>query len=163
VNLNPAICQQLTGLFGRFYPEASIETIDGVNMAVHFNGTDFQSLHPRDNDCNYAYIRAIDTAVRQVDLGGCNKSNYVKEFYRLIIVRKGNRAGSMTMLQQFVSVMSGAGLSRFTITGVDTDSSALYRIEAGVFKKNIKVKGFTYFAIDFSIESKLSTCDVPIC
>lgn len=163
MNLNNSICKELTSLFGSFYPEASLENIDGVTMAVYFTGSDFVSLHPKDNNCDYAYIRPIDSAIRQVDLGGCNKANYVKEYYRLIIVKKGNRSASLTVLQQFTNVMSLSGLPKFTINGITTDSNSLYRSETGGFKKNIKIKGFTYFAIDFSTEIKLSTCDIPIC
>jgi len=163
VNLDNIVCQKLAGLFGRFYPEASIENIDGVDMAVHFTGTDFHSLHPKDNECDYAYIRPIDSAIRQIDLGGCNKANYVKEYYRLVIVKKGGKVSGFQLLQQFSAVMSEVGLPKFTINNINTDSSAIYRLESGLFKKNIKIKGFTYLAIDFSIETKLSTCDIPVC
>lgn len=162
MNINPSLCKQLADTFGgNFYPDASLENIDGVTMAVYFNGSDFISLHPKDNACDYAYIRPVGSSVRQVDLGGCLPANYVSEEYRLVVVTRGPKSDNLLTLQRFMYAISP--YYKVVVTSVLTDSAELYRAETGGGKKNIRIKGYNYYALNFKYETKISTCQPPVC
>ncbi len=152
-------CDYLGGRFGKFYDNVSLEKIDGVTMPVHYNGTDFINLHPKDNQCELCYIRQVSEGkIDLKDLGGCQKSPYLTEYYRF--VNWSNKPFKpFTRLQNFVQSMKGLNIE---ILGVNTNPEQVYSQETGK-GKYIKLKDISYLYIDFKITKKVDSICIPEC
>lgn len=149
-------CKYVGNQFGKYHDDVSIEKIDGVFMPVHYDGTDFVNLHPKDNQCDISYIRQIrESSVEMKDLGGCLKTPYVKDYYRFVHWWKGN-ANSFSKLQKFVAAMSPLNIE---ILNINNNASDVYAGETNK-GKYIKLKDVSYLRIDFSIKKKVDTCNI---
>jgi hypothetical protein len=152
-------CERLKNGFGKYYDDVSIEKIDGVTMPVHYTGTDFISLHPKDNTCEVSYIReTIPANIQMRDLGGCEKTPYMTNQYRFI--NWSNKPfNTFAKMQRFIAAMAGLNIS---VNSVDNDITRIYNEETGRGKQ-IKIKGMSYIAINFTITSKVDTCNIIEC
>lgn len=153
---NYNFCGLLGTKFGKFYDNVSIEKIDGITMPVHYNGTDFVNLHPKDNQCEIAYIRSTSEAdVELKDLGGCQKTPYMIEYFRF--VHWSNLPiNSFAKVQRFVEAMKSLDID---ILKINTNPEQVYNSETGK-GKYIKLKNMQYIAIDFKIKKKIDTCNI---
>ena len=159
MELSNETCLKLTKEFGKYYGNATLERIDGITMAVHHTGVDYVSLHPKDNDCNFCYIRELSPAnVRMVDLGGCERTPFVSGKYRFVYYSK-TPFNNFTQLQKFVSAMAG---NKIEVLSVINNIEAVYQQETSG-KKNVRLKNIGYIAIDFSQELQVTTCDIKEC
>ncbi len=156
MDLSKEVCSRLSAQFGKYYDNATIDKIDGISMAVHHTGTDYVSLHPKDNDCNFCYIRELQPAnVRMVDLGGCEKTPFVNGRYRFVHYSK-TPFNNFAQLQKFVVAMAG---TKIEVIQVINNIEEVYRQETGG-KKNVRLKNIGYIAIDFSQELQVTTCEI---
>jgi putative ribosome biogenesis GTPase RsgA len=159
VDLSKEICSRLSAEFGKYYDNATLDKIDGIIQAVHFTGSDYVSLHPKDNDCNFCYIREIQASnIRMVDLGGCEKTPFISGRYRFVYYSK-SPFNNFAQLQKFVSAMAG---TRIEIIQVINNIESIYQQETGG-RKNIRLKNIGYIAIDFSQELQVNTCEIKEC
>lgn len=153
------VCSLLGGYFGKAYDNVTLEKIDGSNMAVHHTGVDFINLSPKDTDCSWFYIREKEaSSINMVDLGGCEKTPFIKQTYRFVAYDK--KAGNnFAKVQLFVKAMSGLNIE---ITNVITNADTVYNQESSG-KKNIRLKNISYIAVDFSTTEKIDLCDIQEC
>jgi hypothetical protein len=154
-----SFCHLFQNGFGKFYDDVSLEVINGVTMPVSYTGSDFVSLHPKDNVCEVSYIREYAAAQTEMrDLGGCNKVPYVTYYYRFVNW-SDKPFNNFSKLQKFVSAMVGYDIS---VLSINNDTTKVYAEETGKGKQ-IKIKGMCYIAINFTITRKVDTCNIIEC
>ena len=150
-------CETLGSHFGKFYDNATLEKIDGVVMPVAYTGTDYVSLHPKDNECEVSYIRQTQaSSISYYDIGGCTKTPYMTDYFRFV-VWSNKPFNNFGKLQRFVSLLNAYDVE---ITSVNNNIEQVYAQETGK-GKYIRLKNCGYMAIDFKIENRVSTCDIP--
>jgi hypothetical protein len=154
-------CKALVGMFGKFYDNVGLEKIDGVTMPVWYNGTDFVNLHPKDNQCDVAYVRQIgDSDIELKDLGGCSKTSYMVSKYKFVHWSNQRTFNSFAKLQLFNQIMKPYGIE---LLNVNTQSEQVYASETNK-GKYIKLKNINYLSVDFLIKAKIDyNCKIEEC
>lgn len=153
------ICSILDPIFGRIYESASLETINGVITPVHFTGTDFINLNPKDNTERFAYIRETQPAfMKVIDLGG--ESPAYDAMYKLrLVIFDPKPFNTFDQLRRFAHATR---LLKLEVSNIITNIDQLYKQETGG-SKVIAAKGWGYMGIDFTVREFVDSCNVTNC
>lgn len=154
------LCDLLGNSFGKFYENVTIEKIDGISMPVHYNGTDYVNLHPKDNQCDVSYVRKIDESVELKDLGGCKKTSYIIEKYKFVHWSNQKSFNSFAKIQLFSQLVKPIIKD---LLNINTQSEQIYASETNK-SKYIRLKNINYISVDFSITRKIDyNCEIIEC
>jgi hypothetical protein len=159
MELTKSIARQLCGTFSNVYP-AMLENIDGKKYPVYYDGVEMKPLIPVDNKCGFIYVRELGEAgFDSVDLGGCNKTMFVKSNFRLVYYSKDETSVFGTIQKIHNTLSDGFN---FTMKGMVQNPNELLKMEYEN-KKNLVFKNITYFAVDFSVRMEINSCDFKVC
>lgn len=152
-------CQLIGDHFGKFYEDATITRIDNIQMPVYYNGSDYISLHPKDNECEVSYIRELQSSqIEYKDLGGCVKKANVIDIFRFV-VWSNKPFNNFAKLQRFTSLLEPLNVE---ILNVVNNIEQIYNQETGK-GKHVRLKNVGYLAIDFKVKKRIDTCNINEC
>jgi len=143
-------------LDGKCYHEVTLQKLNGRSTACYYNGKEYISLNPKDNECTFSYFRKLTEEPLYIDIGACSLIiGKMKESYRFVYFSKVEKNIDQIILSFQKIFPEDISL---TIKNVLRDENRLLKSECDINDFDVKLKNWTYFSIDFQITYKYDNC-----
>jgi hypothetical protein len=150
--------QNKLGFAGKYYDNVSVEKIEKLTLPVHFTGSDYIPLTPKDTDCSFNYLRLLSEDPIYIDTGHCGQTlSKIKNTYKWVCFNRDG-VNTDTLILMFQKLFD----SGFKIRSIQKDPNKLMKSECNL-TFDVKLKGWVYFSIDFELTEKYNNCLINNC
>ena len=135
----------------------TMETINSKELPCSFDKGEFTPQIPRDNQCEFEYIRVLSEESRNKDKGGCSSTPGLMTRYRYVYFSSTPKNNQKIFMDFWNKIKDE---NRSEIVGYSFDVGVVSKAEKTDIK-NLKLKQFTYIYVDYTQYVIMSNCELP--
>jgi len=142
------------------FPIATLEKLQNFDKETPciFDGVEFKPQIPKDNECEFEYIRTIDEKIENKDTGGCYSMPNKRRTIRYVYF-SSSLVNPEAKFKEFWNQVKN--IKQLEITGFSYDANKVAKAEGTEFK-NLTAKNFTYIYVEFTYITNTDNCQ-PTC